>query len=328
MKGMKRLFIRSLPLSLRIDSALRERGYEPVYDYESDSEEGNFFFDDGLALRSLLVPSRFHEADPADIEEVIASSEYFKPRERGLMAALASEEGVVLYWPAEKTPLERLFARPLLSARELLPAEEPTSVSESVQTEAPEIPAPAAPREVEIHDWHGIAYSVCGHTRGGVFRKSYLLQRQDRLCFAMMTGARERVLPAHEDFVQFLKGAEDWPEAHRSYQSRSAAMDTATLVIDQDAQCRFFCAGVQPLYWSGRLKKLMRFPNTEHPLNSRLHTGDFLLLLPGGWTAREAAELRELFLYPESMPQRLSAFLDYNQRGRGILIQCKSGENS
>lgn len=192
-----------------------------------------------------------------------------------------------------------MFGGSVRSIQELLPATEATSVSESVQTEEPAESIPAAiPAEsqVQMHDWHGIRYGVAGSLRGGIFRKSYLLQRQERLCFAMMTGDRQPVTGRHQAFVDFFKSVDDWPSGHRQHVLSQATrgVETLTLVIDSAGHCRFFCAGIQPLYWSGRLRKLMRFPNTEEPLNSRLHEGDVVLLIPGGWTAREAAELRDL----------------------------------
>ncbi len=323
MNLLKRALIRALPLAVRIDSALREQGFEPAYDFESEEPSENFFFDDGSALRSLKISPRYQEIDPADITEILASSGYFLNRERGLLAAFPAEEGVTLYWPAEKTPLERLFTGSVKSVQELLPATETTSISESVQTEEPVEPVPAPESPVPMHDWNGIRYGVVGSLRGGVFRKSYLLQRQERLCFAMMSGDKPPVIRHHRPFVDFLKSVDDWPAGHRQMQAETAdGLETLTLVIDRAGHCRFFCAGIQPLYWSGRLRKLMRFPNTEEPLNSRLHEGDAVLLIPGGWTAREAAELREIFLYREKATERLSAFLDYAARGRGILIEC------
>lgn len=321
---MKKALLRALPLTVRIDSALRERGHDPLYDFETEEPSDSFFFDDGSALRSLRISSRFQEIDPADVTESLESSGYFLPREKTMFAVLPeSEGGVQLYWTAEKTPLERWFGGSGQSLQELLPATTPTSVSEAVQTEEPaqEQPAAEAPL-VQMHTWHGVEYTVAGHLRGGVFRKSYLLQRSDRLCFAMMTGPRPVVTQLHQGFVDFLKSVEDWPTGHRSHAMQTnPALGTLTLVIDSSAHCRFFCAGIQPLYWSGRLRKLMRFPNTENPLNSRLHEGDAVLLIPGAWTAREAAELREIFLYKENLAERISTFLDYAGRGRGILIR-------
>lgn len=92
------------PLTVRIDSALRERGFEPEYDFESEESSESFFFDDGRALRSLKVSSRFQEIDPADIAEIVASTGYFRRREQGLIAALPAEHGVTLYWPNKKHP--------------------------------------------------------------------------------------------------------------------------------------------------------------------------------------------------------------------------------
>lgn len=325
MNLLKRTLIRALPLTVRIDSALKERGFEPEYDFETEDASESFFFDDGRALRSLKISSRFQEVDPSDIAEILASTGYFQRREENLVAVLPAEGGVCLYWPAEKTPLERLFGGSVRNIQELLPATETTSVSETVQTEAPaeDLPAVQAESRVEMHEWHGIRYGVAGSLRGGVFRKSYLLQRQERLCFAMMAGDKKPVAARHQAFVDFLKSVDDWPSGHkRTVAQGMEGVETLTLVIDRAGHCRFFCAGIQPLYWSGRLRKLMRFPNTEEPLNSRLHEGDAVLLIPGGWTAREAAELREIFLYKEKTSDRMSAFLDYAGRGRGILIEC------
>lgn len=331
MNVLKRVLLRALPLTVRIDSALRERGFEPLYDFESDEPSESFFFDDGSALRSLRISSRIQEVDPADISTSLELSGYFADREKGMFAVLPAEGGgVQLYWPAEKTPLENWFSGSAQSLQDLLPATTSTSVSESVQTEEPPEESPARPEEpaVSMHSWNAVEYGVVGSLRGGVFRKSYLLQRPDRLCFAMMTGPRPLVLELHQTFVDFLKSVEDWPSGHRQHAAtQNQALGTLTLVIDSSGHCRFFCAGIQPLYWSGRLRKLMRFPNTETPLNSRLHDGDAVLLMPGSWTAREAAELREIFLYKDKLAERISAFLDYSGRGRGILIE-RAAENS
>jgi len=301
--------LRALPMSIRIRAALEGQGLDCRYDFDMDSwvnAGSDFFFDDGSPLRSCFVLTA--GATPAAVTARLGEAGLFSKREFNSICAQdsafeeSSPASVIVYWPAEKTPLEKwISGRGPLTAAELLPTKEKTSVEQlplPVEEPAPPTDRPPTPPSREplkpLAAWNSIRYGVVGSLRGGSHRKSFLLQRSTTLCFAMMSGERNLVQERHTPFVDYLKRIEDWPSAHRIYCLKNQEpLETLSISLDRDGHCRFFCKGIQPVYWSGRLKKLMRFPDTEAPLNSRLHPGDFVLLIPGSWTARDAAELRE-----------------------------------
>ncbi|MBL8021113.1 MAG: hypothetical protein JNM27_15690 [Leptospirales bacterium] len=346
---LRSALLRALPISVRIRSALEEQGFICRFDYDLPAWSGyssEFFFDDGSPLRScyVLKPS----ASPETIHEKFKSGRLFSARELASIHTQDSAfaEGVsataVVYWPAEKTPLEKwISGRTSIKITELLPAREPTQVEqlsasvevapsqETAKTPEPILQSESAAQETDLPElepeawkytqWNAFRYGVAGNLRGTVYRKSFLLHRAQNLCFAMMSGERALVQERHAAFIDFLKQVEDWPAGHRKYlEDYELPADTVTFMLGKDGHCRFYCRGIQPVYWSGRLKKLMRFPNTESPLNSRLHAGDYMLMIPGAFTAREVAEMREAFFYGEE--SRLASILDYGERGRGVLV--------
>ncbi|MCE9599438.1 MAG: hypothetical protein K8S54_15845 [Spirochaetia bacterium] len=344
---LRSALLRALPISIRIRSALEEQGLKCRFDYDLPDWSGyssEFFFDDGSPLRSCYVLSP--EATPESVQARLTSLQLFSARE---LAAIHTQdsafaEGInaaaVVYWPAEKTPLEKwLSGRGAVKVTELLPAKEPTQVeqlSASVDVGQaqeglqPEFATQETKPEMDdlpelqadswkFTQWNSFRYGVAGNLRGNTYRKSFLLHRAENLCFAMMSGPRAVVQERHAAFIDFLKQVEDWPAGHRKYcEDYGMPAETVTFTLGRDGHCRFYCKGIQPVYWSGRLKKLMRFPNTESPLNSRLHAGDYMLMIPGGVTGREVAEMREAFFYGEE--SRLASILDYGERGRGVLV--------
>lgn len=371
MNLIRKALVRSLPLSMRVKSALQENGCRVRFDFESRdwfSDISSFLFDDGSALRSADVTNA-----PRDPIKTLSETGYFSKTELLYLEAVENDPDdvgrITLYWPAERTSLERWIAgssrvhpSALLPAKEAgkiesieMPSEsaEPgiTAPTTEVTQTAPSDPitdqkdplriadeqdrkkAAAPAREAQVPSrpvltpWGTMRYGVVGGLRGTTFRRSYILHRTDRMCFAMMAGEKSAVQTSQGPFIEYLKKMDDWPLAHQSYsQKHPQQMETISIEIFSDGHCRFFCDGIQAVYWSGRLKKLMRFPNTQAPLKSRLHSGDFVLLIPGGWNSREAAEMREIFLYQESdLAERLSALLDYSARGKGVLLQGPEG---
>lgn len=288
----------------------------------------DFFLVDRHPFRAgMILPSSQEDFSPAAEMELIAEINYWLasslPRDMFAVFPVTNDPSAPLRLSVKKKCIAVVWSTqgPLL---EWLAADREEIPLRVVHAEA------GSPANQIVHPypwkkWQELRYSIVGNMRSMPRRKMLMRQESKSLKIAMLSSAAEISQGYALAFFDTVMFAPESSTAHRRLLEAAKPAKVATFSMDVDLRMGYQTTfnNFHPVLFSGEKKKIFDFPEAPggRVFRGKMKEGDMVLVFPSSFGSAEMQDLKEIFREePNEVPSRLSTYLDFRARGRGLLL--------